>query len=237
MTNLILVHGWGASGEIWGRQREYFQERATVLTPTLPVWEAAWLADFLQQAAPPPLEDCLVVGWSLGGMLVLEALSQLPEAAPGGLILVGVPPVFCRRPDYPWGQPPGVVRAMRRALAGNRTRVLEDFARQCLAPGEAAYETPARRAFDGGDTTADLAAGLDYLLSRDLRALLADLSPGAVVIQGQEDRIVPADQGRNLATALAGAKFELVPGAGHLPFMTQAKTFNRIVEKCLNHLN
>ncbi len=59
------------------------------------------------------------MGWSLGGMLLLEALSGLTDPSPGGLVLVGVAPVFTRRPDYPWGQPPAVVRAMRRALTKN----------------------------------------------------------------------------------------------------------------------
>ena len=89
-----------------------------------------------------PLQECLLVGWSLGGMLLLEALSRLPDPPPGGLVLVGVAPVFTRRPDYPWGQPPGVVRAMRRALTKNPPQVLAEFAEQCLAPGEAAFALP-----------------------------------------------------------------------------------------------
>ena len=113
MTTLVFFHGWGASGRVWERQAAAFGDRMPVLTPTVPVWEVGWFAEYLRGL---DLQECLLVGWSLGGMLLLEALSRLTDPPPNGLVLVGVAPVFTRRPDYPWGQPLAVVRAMRRAL-------------------------------------------------------------------------------------------------------------------------
>jgi pimeloyl-[acyl-carrier protein] methyl ester esterase len=230
MTTLVFFHGWGASGRVWARQAAYFQDRVTVLTPTAPVWEAGWYADYLRAL---PLRECLLMGWSLGGMLLLEALSSLMGPFPGRLVLVGVAPVFTRRPDHPWGQSPAVVRAMRRALPTEPRQVLDNFADQCLGPGEAAFGFQAREAFASPAVAGSLAAGLDYLLHRDLRPLLPRLPGGAVVIQGQEDRIVPPGQGQFLKEQLSGARLELLPGAGHLPFLTQAAVFNRILEECL----
>ena len=237
MTTLVFFHGWGASGQVWERQAAAFGHRMTVLTPTIPVWDAGWFADFWRAL---PLQDCLLVGWSLGGMLLLEALSRLAGPPPGGLVLVGVAPVFTRRPDYPWGQPPGVVRAMRRALTKNTEntenlpRVLAEFAEQCLAPGEGAMLSQAREALASQAGPETLAAGLDYLLHRDLRPLLSRLPGGAVIIQGQEDRIVPPAQGEFLQEQLPGARLNLLPGAGHLPFLTQPAAFNGILEQCLS---
>jgi pimeloyl-[acyl-carrier protein] methyl ester esterase len=231
MTALVLFHGWGASGNVWERQVAAFGHRLTVLTPTVPVWDAVWFADFLREL---PLQDCLLVGWSLGGMLLLEALSRRTDPSPGGLVLVGAPAVFTRRPDYSWGQPPAVVRAMRRTLTANPRQVLAAFADQCLAPGEAAMASQARELFPAPPDTASLAAGLDYLLTRDLRPLLPHLCAGAVIIQGQEDRIVPPAQGRFLQEQLAGAQLNLLPGAGHLPFLTQPAAFNGILATCLS---
>ena len=92
----------------------------------------------------------------------------------------------------------------------------------------------AREAFAVPAAAGTLAAGLDYLLHRDLRPLLPRLPAGAVVIQGQEDRIVDPAQGRFLQEQLPGARLNLLPGAGHLPFLTQAAAFNGILEKCLS---
>jgi pimeloyl-ACP methyl ester carboxylesterase len=234
MTTLVLLHGWGSAGDVWKPQAEYFQDRTVVLTPTIPVWEADWLAEYLREL---PLNECVLVGWSLGGMLLLEAISSRRGDPIGGLVLVGVAPVFTRRPDYPWGQPPAVVRAMRRGLKDNPWRVLDEFAAQCLAPGEAAYSSQALAAFASPPADETLTAGLDYLLTRDLRPLLSGLPSGVVIIQGQEDRIVPPVQGRVLRDRLSKARLYDLPGVGHLPFLTQAPAFNRIIEECLNRVN
>ena len=184
----------------------------------------------------------LIGGLVPGGHAAPGGPKQPDGTAPGGLVLVGVAPVFTRRPDYPWGQPLAVVRAMRRAFTENTEntkntknpqQVLAEFAEQCLAPGEAAFASQAREAFAAPAAAGTLAAGLDYLLHRDLRPLLPRLPAGAVVIQGQEDRIVPPAQGRFLQEQLAGARLNLLPGAGHLPFLTQAAVFNRILAECL----
>ena len=214
MTTLVFFHGWGASGRVWERQVAAFGDRMTVLTPTVPVWEVGWFSEFLRGL---DLQECLLVGWSLGGMLLLEALSSLTGPRPGGLVLVGVAPVFTQRPDYPWGQPRAVVRAMRRALTENPPQVLAQFAEQCLAPGEAALISQAREAFAAPAAAGTLAAGLDYLLHRDLRPLLPRLPAGAVVIQGQEDRIVDPAQGRFLHEQLAGARVKSFAGGRASP--------------------
>lgn len=234
MTTLIFFHGWGASGRVWEPQAAAFGDRMPVLTPTAPVWEVGWFAEYLQGL---DLKACLLVGWSLGGMLLIEAISRLTAPPPDRLVLVGVAPVFTRRPDYPYGQPPGAVRAMRRALtkkANNPAQVLAEFAGQCLAPDEAAFASQAREAFAVPAATGTLAAGLDYLQQRDLRPLLPRLPAGAVVIQGQADRIVDPAQGRLLQEQLPGARLHLLPAAGHLPFLTRAAAFNGILETCLN---
>ncbi|MCK9376902.1 MAG: alpha/beta hydrolase [Syntrophobacterales bacterium] len=230
MNNLVLFHGWGATGRVWARQAEYFQDRLTVRAPTIPAWESDWFTEYLRGL---PLQECLLVGWSLGGMLLLAALSELAPLRPAGLVLAGVAPVFTRRPDHPWGQPPAVVRAMRRGLKANQRQVLADFADQCLVVEETAFVAQAREAFAFPAPAAALAAGLDYLLQADLRPLLPGLPPGAVIIQGQADRIMDPAQGRYLAEQLPGARLHLLPGAGHLPFLTQAAAFNRILQACL----
>ncbi|HZK14665.1 MAG TPA: alpha/beta hydrolase [Desulfobaccales bacterium] len=112
--------------------------------------------------------------------------------------------------------------------------MLAEFAEQCLAPGETAFVSQAREAFAVPTAAETLTAGLDYLLQRDLRPLLASLPAGAVVIQGQADRIVDPAQGRFLQEQLSGARLNLLPAAGHLPFMTQPTAFNGILEQCLS---
>jgi pimeloyl-[acyl-carrier protein] methyl ester esterase len=228
MKTLVLLHGWGVTGKIWRRQVEAFSGQGlTVLTPTFPAWEVPWLAGYLQEL---PLAETVLVGWSLGGMLLLEALSQ-ESFIPGGLILVATPASFCERPDYPSGQPRATVRALRRAVREDPRRGLDDFASRCLTPGEANFQKEILQDFQLQENGADLAAGLDYLLNTDLRPQLPGIPPGALIIQGDQDAIVPPKQTEILQQHLKDAQVVKLPGAGHAPFITQAVAFNEVMRK------
>jgi len=233
MKPLVLLHGWGATSRIWQRQAEAFGRAGTVLAPPIPEWTAAWLTNFLSGLTEGKAEGRVLVGWSLGGMLLLEALAQIPGPAPAALVLVGVPAVFCRRPDHPWGPPPAAVRAMRMGLKSEPTRVLGDFLTACLAPGEESFRDEAAAGFDFAAAPAPLAQGLDYLKGKDLRGLLGRI-PGPVdLIQGEQDPIVPPAQAAFLREHLPGARLHILPGAGHLPFLTQAEAVNGILKELI----
>jgi len=226
MTTLVFLHGWGADGTIWRRQMETFSGRGySVLTPTMPVWEISWLTSYLQELL---LADTVVVGWSLGGMLLLEALAQEP-LEPAGLVLVATPASFCQRPDHPWGQPRSVVRALRRAVQTDRRRGLADFASRCLAPGEVSFQEDLRQNYRPRANGADLAAGLDYLLHRDLRPQLPRIPAGAVIIQGEQDAIVAPAQAEFLQGQLNQARLVRFPETGHVPFFSRAEEFNEVL--------
>lgn len=229
MKTLVLLHGWGASGAIWQRQTAVFGDDCRVLTPGIPRWDAGWLHDYLAAA---PLRESVLVGWSLGGMLLLEALARLEGPKPLATVLVGVAPVFCRQPDHPWGQPVAALRAMRRSLRSEPRRVINDFARACLAPGEESFRPEVAAGFDFSATAVHLAAGLDYLRDKDLRGLLPGIPGRIIIIQGDQDKIVPPAQARFLQEHLPGSKLYLIAGAGHLPFLTQAGAFNGILRDC-----
>jgi 3-oxoadipate enol-lactonase len=71
------------------------------------------------------------------------------------------------------------------------------------------------------------------------RAWMADRSPveeiavSALVVHGTADRIVPYENGVELARRLPNARFETFEGAGHLLFIEEPERFNRLVEEFL----
>ncbi len=227
MKTLVLLHGWGATGAIWRRQSEAFGDAFTVLAPRILEWDAGWLAGYLAEIN---LRQSLLVGWSLGGMLLIEALARLTEP-PAATVLVGVAPVFCQRPDHPWGQSVASIRAMRLGLRSDPARVLTDFLDSCLAPGEESFRDEAAAGFDFTAERAYLAQGLDYLRDKDLGGLLWQISGPAAIVQGEQDGIVYPAQAQFLHEHLPNAKLRLLAGAGHLPFLTQAEAFNSILRQ------
>jgi 3-oxoadipate enol-lactonase len=80
--------------------------------------------------------------------------------------------------------------------------------------------TPAyawRRQFDAGSR----------LLRRGLT--LASLDKPALILHGTEDRVVPYENGRLLASRIAGSQFITLHGAGHLAFIERAHEVNRVL--------
>ena len=230
MKTLVFLHGWGATGNIWRRQVEAFvSPDITVATPTFPTWEVSWLSQYLRTV---PLAETVLAGWSLGGMLLLEVLSRNP-VTPAGLILVATPASFCERPDYPYGQPRAVVRALRRTVRKDAGRGLADFANRCLAPGEEHFREEIFREFQPQKNGADLAAGLDYLINTDLRPHLSMIPADAMIIQGDQDAIVSPAQSEIFQCSCKDARVVRLPGAGHAPFLTRAKEFNKVVGEFL----
>jgi pimeloyl-ACP methyl ester carboxylesterase len=52
---------------------------------------------------------------------------------------------------------------------------------------------------------------------KDRSALLETISVPVMVVTGADDRLIPPEQARLLASAIPGARLEIVAGAGHLP--------------------
>ena len=65
----------------------------------------------------------------------------------------------------------------------------------------------------------------------DLKALLPQIKVPVLVIVGDSDPIVPADNSHKIAAKLAHGHLEVLPGCGHLPFLEQPEAFRAIVAR------
>jgi len=63
----------------------------------------------------------------------------------------------------------------------------------------------------------------------DGRALLARVTIPSLVVHGADDKIVTVESAEGVARAIAGARFEVLPGAGHIPQLEQAERFNALL--------
>ncbi len=58
---------------------------------------------------------------------------------------------------------------------------------------------------------------------------LADCRAPTLVVCGAEDMITPPESNRRIAAAVPGARFELMDGVGHLPYVEAPDRFNALV--------
>jgi pimeloyl-[acyl-carrier protein] methyl ester esterase len=153
-------------------------------------------------AIQPPDGPWWLGGWSLGGMLAMQAVIE-GRLRPAGLVLISSTARFCRDDEYTCGVPASHVRSMIRALPASREKVLQEFYR--LAGEDA----------DCPFTTEELVTGLRQLETLDLRERLYDLDLPVLVLHGTIDLIIPADAADFLASNLTLGELDLLVEGQH----------------------
>jgi pimeloyl-[acyl-carrier protein] methyl ester esterase len=68
----------------------------------------------------------------------------------------------------------------------------------------------------------------------DLRAEAHRIAQPALVISGNRDTLTPSDAGRWLAGRMPDARFALVAGAAHAPFLSHAGAFGALLDEFLD---
>lgn len=236
---VVLVHGYAASADQWRRLIPYLAETYPVYAPDLlgfgdapapppPYTPARWAEQLEHLLAALPLPRAVLVGHSLGGLIVLAAAQRFPERVAGVVLIdsLGRPAPHVERV---LGGPAGILVWLLRApgigevifwgLRGQRTLA------RALALG--AYEDPARAPADTLATWLDLihrpGAHRAYLsVVRQIETLRADCQPGeiaqpALIIWGAADRGLPVRLAHEFLQVLPQAQVAIIPDCGHVP--------------------
>ena len=67
----------------------------------------------------------------------------------------------------------------------------------------------------------------------DVADALAGIRARTLVVHRDHDRAAPVEQGRQLAAGILGARFELVPGQAHVPYVGDVDAIARPVRRFL----
>ncbi|MDB5079689.1 MAG: hypothetical protein JWP00_1613 [Chloroflexi bacterium] len=181
------------------------------------------------------LSDAVLIGWSLGGHIALEAAKHLPDSK--GILIWGTPPV---------GIPPAMDRAflpnpaMGAAFQNELSQAeIAAFGAACVKPGEEADE----EFFEGFKQTDGLArlhmgGSIGAANYEDELKIVAYLTKPLAILQGEHEQLVNLDYLNNLdAPTLWRRAVQIIPDAGHSPHLEQPETFNALVEAFLTDTN
>lgn len=237
-TDLVLLHGWGMDGSIWGTFAVSLAQDFRVHAIDLPGHGRSprdlpltldTLADALRPAIPP---GSLVCGWSLGGMLALR-LAQGAERRVRAMALIDSTPRFCAGDAWPHGAVPEVLSSFMAELEGDPSSLLARF-RASMCRGDA-RERSLRRTMAGlAAAPTDLQAlreGLDILRDADLRPQVATIEAPALILHGELDTVIPPAAGRWLAAQMPDARLHLIAQCAHLPFLSQPEPSAQLVRQ------
>jgi pimeloyl-[acyl-carrier protein] methyl ester esterase len=149
------------------------------------------------------------------------------------LALIAATPCFVRRDDWQAGLGSEVLQTFSAALARDVDATLDRFislqAQSDRAAKHVIQKLRAVLASRARPALPVLERGLHILQDADLRAVLADLRQHTLVLHGEQDRLVPLSAATQLVNALSHARLEVIPGAGHAPFVSKAAPVARLL--------
>jgi Predicted hydrolases or acyltransferases (alpha/beta hydrolase superfamily) len=226
-SDLVLLHGWGLSSEIWGAFAARLGERYRVTLIDLPgLGRSAPAGDMslgavveaLLAAAP---EQAHWVGWSLGGQLALAVAERAPRRVKS-LSLIAANPCFVAREGWPCAMAPALFDAFLASLASQQGRTLQRFAALQTRGSATAREELKRLKAVLSATEPRAPAPALKLLRADLRAALAALACPAQLLLGRADQLVPAGLAGPARALNHRLTVQLLEHSAHLPFVSQA---------------
>lgn len=238
-TDLVLLHGWGLHGGLWGSVVEGLAAHYRLHLVDLPghgrspnlagAYTLQRVAAVVTAAVPPGAHW---LGWSLGGMVALQA--ALDGAAITRLLLVGAGPRFVQGDDWPDATPAALLGQFAEQLSVDYRTTLNRFLAlqsQGSAEGRMELRTLRSALFAHGEPDPlALAGGLECLQQSDLRPRLGELRQPTLLIQGSHDTLFPLRAAEASVALMAHGQLAPIRGAGHAPFLSHPEAFLCAVE-------
>lgn len=252
---LLLIHGWGMHGGMWGGVAEKLAAHCRVLAVDLPghgfsvgrdssrhSGDVGMNPDLLLDAIVDQLfaqfdEPLTVCGWSLGGQVAMRWAAHHPGQV-SRLILVASTPCFVRQDGWPCAMAAETLAEFAAALQQNYALTLRRFLALQVRGSEQERELLAalRNAlFSRGEP--DLAAlqgGLEILRDCDLRSALPDIKQPALVMAGERDTLTPPQASQYMVAQMPEARLATIGGAAHAPFLSHPDEFVKHVVNFLH---
>ena len=246
---IVLVHGWALSARAFGPLIASLARHGRVLAldlrghgdaPPAPPRHgiAGHARDLAGLFAARGLEHALLVGWSMGAQVALEALPLLgPRVA--ALALLSVTPCFAQRDGWPHGLPATNVRALAARVRHRPELALRRFFDGMFAPDE--LTEPERDALAAAVLSAPFSKeaaldGLEDLLVADQRPRLASVRVPTLLVHGERDPICLPGASAFVAEAIAGARRWVLPGVGHAPQLSRPALVSELLARHLAEL-
>ena len=238
---VVFVHGWCMSSAVWKYQFDGLAGSCRTLAPDLRghgcsrniagnidfAGFANDLADLLEQLN---LTKVVLVGWSMGAQIALQASAELSDRL-AGMVLVSATPCFTSSAEFRYGLAEKEAGGMRLKVQRNTRRALDGFYTRMFAEGDVENHLVSSEIMEllasiSPPDTCGVLEALDSLARADMRPLLPCIHVPTLILNGSHDRICLPQASNYLKEHISGAGQFVFDGCGHAPFLTQSQQFN-----------
>lgn len=234
---IVLLHGVMMSGRFFQRQLDGGLAGHRVVVPDFrghgrssKVLSGHTVANYAQDLrrllGSLGVERPVLLGWSMGAMVVYEYLRAFGSAEVRGIAIVDQPPSDFAWDGYPFGVlTPQALAEMIEGLQLDQPAVAAEFA--SLMQHEPRDEVTAWMTEEILRVPAAVASTIlaDQTL-QDYRPLLPTIDCPTIVMFGRDPKLTPPEAGEWIAAHVPGARFEVFEHSSHCPFYEEAGRFN-----------
>ena len=243
---ILFLHGIGGGAQVFAPQLEHFGRRYRAIAWEMPGYAgsaplplvtmealAAALGGFIKAL---DLHRPMLVGHSLGGMIIQRLIAEAPHIA-RALVLAQTSPVFGGR-DPAWAEAFVASKLGPLDAGHSMQQIAEESVRSSAAPAaDPARLAAAQAAF----ATVPESTYRDMVLVMpgfDMREALAKVAVPTLVLAGSLDALAPPTGCERMAGKIPGARYVMLDGVGHLAHAEQPEAFNAALDDFLtSHSN
>ncbi|HEY3893197.1 MAG TPA: alpha/beta hydrolase [Bradyrhizobium sp.] len=238
---LVFLHGIGGAARGWRSQLDFFGDRYRAMawdmpgygrSAPLPSVSIASLADALQQFLQQVgASRAILVGHSIGGMIVQQWLVNNPRAA-AAVVLAQTSAAF-GKPDGDWQK--SFINARLGPLDRGETLVslAPSLVTELMGDNPDAGGIALARDCMAAVPEATYRATMLALIGFDLRHALKQVAVPTLVLSGSRDNNAPAPMMAKMATYIPSASYVELEGVGHLANLERPGAFNAALDRFL----
>lgn len=248
-TPIVLIHGFGGEGssfrvidkilsksfntievDLRGHGRS---DTSSDITIDILAKDIKALVDKLEIKKP------VLVGWSMGGAVVMEYVKQFGEINIGGLILIETSPMVLDeegwrgtllRGNYSREQFTKDLRVMELDWMSFAESFVRDMSPKL---DESSLKLAIERL--SGNRPEVMSSVWKSLMSKDYRSILPSIDIPVLVVNGSDSTFYDPESGKDIASMMSNASFELIKNAGHLVVMEKPVELSKLITGFINN--
>lgn len=244
--NIVLLHGWGMHGGLWGGFYELLSKDFKTHAIDLPGFgfskniENDFTLDSLTNVIEEYIDNLTspvtLIGWSLGGLITQNILKR-KKVELKDVVLIATTPSFTKKEDWDTAMEQDVFKAFSADLKLDYKKTLKRFL-SLQTRGSDLARDDLRKLNEmliarGEPNINALESGLDILRETDLRTELKNEIP-TLLILGEKDTLVPVSVHKKFEETFPNLEKLILEKSGHAPFISKPEI---CAEKIKNFIN
>jgi len=243
---VVLLHGWGMHGGLWGKFNDLISNHCQTHTIDLPGfgYSKDIKNDFTLDALTEVVEEYInnltspvsLIGWSLGGLIALNILKR-KNVTLEKVVFVATTPSFTKKQGWECAMEQSVFNDFSNDLKVDYKKTLKRFlslqTRGSDLAREDLRELNNKLNERGEPNIKALENGLKILSEADLRSKSENKIP-AMIVLGEKDTLVPLPVKNEFEKMFPELEQLILEKTGHAPFISNPEL---CAEKIKNFIN